>query len=120
HRHPRKQNFRKAVSRCVNKCRCGNYCRRHVADSGQKADDWIETEAKLRSGKTQEIIHDEREPPEKRLERSALLSNFWRENFPIPRFRSRSVRLRSLSFRAGLDRKSTRLNSSHQIISYAV
>src|SRR5918996_5673755 len=68
-----------------------NYCGGHVADSGKQTDNRIEGEAELRSGDAQEVIHNERKPPEKRFKRgaspAATGSSFRREDFPVQGFR---------------------------------
>src|SRR3984893_14163384 len=67
----------------IEKRESGNHSGRGLADSGEQADDGIEPEAKISSWDSQKIIHDQRDPFEKRIERRAFLLFLGREDFPL-------------------------------------
>ena len=82
-RHPREQDFRESAARGGDQRHGGNDGRTGVADARDETEKRIEPEAKIRAGQPEEVVHDQREPAEERLELLALFFFFRREDFPL-------------------------------------
>ena len=66
--------FGNALPRGLNQRERGDHRRAGVAEPGNEPDQWIDADAKLRAGHADEIIHEERNPAEERLDLLARLS----------------------------------------------
>lgn len=82
-RHPAEKNFRDTEPKRLNQRERGDERRAGISYSGNEADDWIEAETKIRPRNTDDFIHDEGEPFEKRFEALTFSLFLWRQNLPI-------------------------------------
>ena len=62
------QDLRNSAPRRSDQSEGGNDGRAGVPDSGEQADDWVEPEPESGPGDAEEIIHDESNPLEERIQ----------------------------------------------------
>src|ERR1043166_6853195 len=77
------QNFGQTCARGINQPECGNNRRGGVAEAGQQANNRVEAKAEICARHAKEIIHDEREPFEQRLQPGTALLLLWWKNLPL-------------------------------------
>jgi hypothetical protein len=82
-RHAGEKDLRHANAQSLNQRESGDQCGSGITEAGHQTDQRVETKTKFGSGEAQELVHDEREPFEKRLD-PLVPSLFVRgKNFPI-------------------------------------
>ena len=91
-RHAREQDLRNPEARSLNKREGGDQGRAGIAETRQQPDQGIEAESEFRSRDADELVHDQGEPFEKRLQPLAPPLFFRRKNFPIDFLQRRSRR----------------------------
>ena len=82
HRHARENDFRQAVARGLNQGQRGNERRAGIAEAGDQADERIDADAEIGARDADEIVHQERDPAEERLDWLRAF-RFPAEDFPL-------------------------------------